>query len=190
MYLFAVKPYTPQGDIQTILDTVEEKEALLALPYSSMGEFPGYKIGALHLPSVEKNSFTGSVAALLPKSMHAQFALVTEREEVEALWETDVEPFLCIGESLEDVQKENSAEVIARQVTSAIGDNPVKPYSLVYLAPWSDEMQHLPPEGELQHRFEFCRDLVHSLYPSKPTVYCISPTWAPDLQAEDYFVKL
>lgn len=189
MYLFAVKPYTPQGDVQTLLDTLEEKECLLALPYSRMGEFPNYQIGALDIPSVDPRSFSAPIAGKLPKAMNAKFALVHDPKKINSLWENDVEPFLCIGEHLEDLEKETSAEVITRQLTSALGESPEKPYSLVYTAPWIDDMQHLPTEEELQHRFEFCRDLVHSLYPSKPVVYCISPTWAPNLKTEEFFIR-
>lgn len=189
MYLFAVKPYTPQGDVQTLLDTLEQQDCLLALPYSRMGEFSNYQIGALDIPSVDPNAFTAPIAGQLPKSMNAKFALIKDPEKGEALWENGVEPFFCIGERLEDVQAEKSAEVITRQLTAALGDNPDKAFSLVYTAPWIDDMEHLPTEEELQHRFDFCKDLVHSLYPSKPTVYCISPTWAPNLKADEFFIR-
>lgn len=190
MYLFAVKPYTPQGDVQTVLDTLEEGDCLLALPYSRMGEFPpGCRHGVLDIPSVDPKAFTYPIAARLPKVMNAKFALVKDPKKVVPLWEEDIEPFICIGESLQDVEREDSAAVITRQVTAALGEDPQKLFSLVYTAPWIDEMKHLPEEAELQHRFDFCRDLVHSLYPSKPMVFCIAPTWASELQAEGYYVK-
>jgi|GEM_PF-6693911 len=189
MYLFEIKPYTPQVDIQAILDTLEAQECLLALPYSRMGEFHGHRLGALDIPSVAPEAFTARVAAQLPQALNATFALVHEAQKVAPLWETTVEPFFAFGESLEDVQKENSAEAITRQITSALGENPEKPFTLVYTAPWIDEMQHLPNEEELQHRFDFARDLAHSLYPNKPLVYCLAPTWAPNLKSDGYLIK-
>lgn len=190
MYLFAVKPYTSQADVQAILDTLEEGECLLALPYSRMGEFaPGIRKGVLDIPSVDPKAFTSPIAARLPKAVNATFAIVHEPKKVPLLWEQEIEPFICIGESLEDVEKENSAETITRQITAALGEAPSHPFSVIYTAPWFDELQHLPEENELQHRFDFCRELIHSLYPSKPLVYCYAPTWAPQLQSEGYYIR-
>lgn len=191
-----------------------EKEGLkffLALPFDVLNAVaaapaPSFVIkGAQAMNPVTEGSFTEAISTRLLSSIGASFVLLgtrrarregesneTIRDKLKKAKEGGVMPVLCIGETAEERQQEQTAEVLTRQVgeaTLGMDASELAGFQVVYEAPWIEEAFSRPEDREIDHAYQFCRDLVHSLFgeplASSVKVYCPVPS---DLKQPEDFI--
>lgn len=183
----------------------------LALPFDVLNAvkeapaFPFVMKGAQRMNPVQEGDFTEAIAARLLSHAGAGFVLLgsrrarNERDSNESIRhklkkakEGGLMPILCIGETAEERQQVQTAEVLTRQIgeaTLGLEAGELAGLQVVYEAPWIEEAFSRPEDQEIDHAYQFCRDLVHSLFgeplASSVKVYCPVPS---DLKEVEGFI--
>lgn len=180
----------------------------LALPFDILNAVasapaPSFLVmGAKGMNSVHPGSFTEAIAGRLLSSLGCSFVLLgtrrarkegesneTIREKLIKAKEAGLTPILCVGETMEERQQEQTAEVLTRQVgeaTIGLDAGELSGLKVVYEAPWVHEAYSRPEDQEIDHAYQFCRDLIHSLFgeplASSVRVYCPVPADLKEVQ--------
>lgn len=214
MILVRWEPYATEAEIAKFYETVGETPCAMALPYSidlTGSQLKEIKIGRPEMESVASQSFTETVAVQLIKDSGAQFVLLgtaqsrslgeqnsTINAKLKAALAQGLEPILCIGESWEEYKTERSAEVLTTQLAQALqgADFEGRNLIIVYEAPWIKQGHYLCSKEECNHAYNFCRDLVASLYGDETfQVYCpVNPSISDPqslfefIQADGYYL--
>ncbi len=177
----------------------------LALPFdllNALKETPAPSflvLGSKFMPPVAPaNCFTAVVAGDLVKGFGAKFVLLGTqltrklegessealREKIKKAKEDGLIPVLCIGETTEEFQQQKSEEVLRRQIAEATQGLDTAGLQIVYEAPWIAAAISRPTDQEIDHAYQTCRALVHSLL-GELKVYCPVPA---DLKDADTFI--
>lgn len=160
------KAYIPfQPTLESIKKLLEEtsslkKEHYLSLPYpylleenNSLSSLQA-TLGVQDMNSVESDSFTETISIKLLQEIKAQFVLLGNslkrfqldesfssiNKKIQSALEANIQPFLCVGETLKDFQEGRTAEVIKLQLQGTLKDfSPeiIKKITLVYDSPSS-----------------------------------------------------
>ncbi|MGZ4851545.1 MAG: triose-phosphate isomerase, partial [Candidatus Bathyarchaeia archaeon] len=159
------KAYHTEEQIQRFinaLDAVSQSNSiayLLPLPFTYLKKFSDsvknseIVIGATTMLNALPNSFTESIAAKILQQHHAQFVLIGTSEsrqiyvetetsinhKIRKALEVDLTPFLCIGETLKELQDGKRTEVLARQLKeglAGLSSQQLVKVGIIYEAPW------------------------------------------------------
>ncbi len=89
------------------------------------------KVGAQNIHWAEKGAFTGEISAAMLKCIGAEYAIIGHSERRQYFGETDetvnmrakaaiangITPIICVGESLEQRENGETAELVTKQIT-------------------------------------------------------------------------
>lgn len=142
--------------IQTLLPLIEKCKAhvLLAVPYTSIASASHFAketpivIGAQNMNDAREGAFTGEIASLMLKEAGASFVILGHSERRLVFGETnqmihkkliralqdDLQPILCVGETLEQRNQKKTEEVLLEQLSSAFESLPSEDAGKVILA--------------------------------------------------------
>ena len=117
-----------------------ESEVVLCVPYTDLfyalltAQNTNIKIGAQNMHFEEKGAYTGEVSAEMLKSINVEYVIIGHSERRQYFAETDetvnkkikaafkvaLKPIVCVGETLEQREAGETAEVITKQTELAL----------------------------------------------------------------------
>lgn len=141
-------------------------------------EFP---LGAQNVSSKEEGAHTGEISAEDLYQSNVQYCIVghSERrhelheseeeinEKIKRLQEHDITPILCVGETKEEREAEQVAEVIGRQLLSATKDIDLEKLIVAYEPVWSIGTGITPTNDEIKEVIEF----IKHVFPNVKVLY-------------------
>ena len=176
---------------ETALDFIQEliplvKDAglvYLAVPFTMIKPLANkvkdtnIHIGAQNMHDATEGAFTGEIAADMLKEAGAQFVIVGHSErrrlfkednafinkKIKSAFQEQLQPLLCIGESLEDREAENTEAILATQLGECLADiQPEKIASLIiaYEPVWAIGTDHSATPQVAQESHSLIRQFI------------------------------
>ncbi len=178
--------------LEELLPLIEGCEAnlFLAVPFTSIASLAleakqtPVAIGAQNLHEEKEGPFTGEISALMLKEAGAVFVLIGHSERRTLFGETeerihrkviralqdDLQPILCVGESLQEREEGRTEEALKRQITSALQGVPKEEGAqliLAYEPVWAIGTGKTATAEIVQEVHLFCRSLLVHLWGKK-----------------------
>ena len=117
-----------------------ENEVILCVPYTDLfyslltAQNTNIKIGAQNMHFEEKGAYTGEVSGKMLKSINVEYVIIghserrqyfnetdeTVNKKIKAAFKYDLKPIVCVGETLEEREKDKTTEVITKQTRLAL----------------------------------------------------------------------
>ena len=117
-----------------------EAEVILCVPYTDLfyalniAQGTNIKIGAQNMHFEEKGAYTGEVSGKMLKSIGVEYVIIghserrqyfaetdeTVNKKIKAAFANELKPIVCVGETLEQREKENAFDVITSQTQKAL----------------------------------------------------------------------
>lgn len=161
------------------LESIQTDETIILCPtFLNIGATnSSLKIGSQNVSINENGAYTGEISATQLKSYHVQYAIVghSERREyqretneeinlkVKQLLKNDITPILCIGESLEERNKNQVKEVLTKELLIAIKDVTEEEQAKIIIAYepiWSIGTGIIPTNDQIEEVFEEIKKIV------------------------------
>jgi len=162
----------------------------IATPYTSISAAAQYAketnvvIGAQNMNDAREGAFTGEIAGLMLKEAGASFVLLghSERRHVFAedndlihrkvirALQDDIQPILCIGETLDQYNEGQTEKVIKEQLESALEGVPKEEAQKILIAyepVWAIGTGKTPTAEQIQDVHAFCKSCLAELYGKK-----------------------
>ena len=140
----------------------------------------GIKIGAQNIDVLETGARTGEISASMIKDLGCEFSIIGHSERRILFGETSqmisqkliqannnsVIPILCIGESAEENQANNTFNVLEKQITQALqGIAELSSLIIAYEPIWAIGSGKTPNPEEINSVHEMIKDVVQSRFP-------------------------
>ena len=117
-----------------------KNEVILCVPYTDLfyalltAQNTNIKIGAQNMHFEEKGAYTGEVSGKMLKSINVEYVIIghserrqyfnetdeTVNKKIKAAFKYDLKPIVCVGETLEEREKDKTTEVITKQTRLAL----------------------------------------------------------------------
>ena len=126
-------PFTHLTTVQTIINNTHLKLGAQNIHHESKGAFTGEISG----PMLES---TGCTYVIIGHSERRQFCHETNviiRQKLQAAFTHTLIPILCVGESLNERESNQTLSVITTQLTEALQDLPYQPLLVAYEPIWA-----------------------------------------------------
>ena len=140
----------------------------------------GIKIGAQNIDFLETGARTGEISASMIKDLGCEFSIIGHSERRILFDETNqiiqkkliqanknsVIPILCIGESAEENQANNTFNVLKKQIIEALQDiAELSSLIIAYEPVWAIGSGKIPNSEEINSIHEMIKDVVQSRFP-------------------------
>ena len=140
----------------------------------------GIKIGAQNIDLEETGARTGEISASMIKDLGCKFSIIGHSERRIFFHETNqiicqkliqannqsVIPILCIGESAEENESNNTNNVLEQQIIEALeGANKLSSLIIAYEPVWAIGSGKTPNPEEINSVHEMIKDVVQSRFP-------------------------
>lgn len=159
----------------------------LAVPYTSIAPAAHYAketnivIGAQNMNDAREGAFTGEIAGLMLKEAGAAFVLLGHSERRHVFGETDafihkkvlralqddIQPVLCIGETLKEREAGNTEKVLRGQLFAALDGVPKEDAEKVLVAyepVWAIGNGKTARHADIHAAHSFCREILKELF--------------------------
>lgn len=178
--------------IEHLLPLIEEfqENIYLSVPFTSIAAASAFAkqtklvIGAQNMNDAKEGALTGEIAGLMLKEAGAYFVLLGHSERRSLFGETnelihkkviralqdDIEPILCVGETLEDRNAGAMEKVIREQITIALADVPkssVGRLILAYEPVWAIGTGKTANPEMIEQAHAFCRQVLAEVFGKK-----------------------
>jgi len=178
--------------IESLIPLVEGSivNIYLAIPYTSIAMAANYAkdtnviIGAQNMNDTREGAFTGEIAGLMLKEAGAAFVLLghserrhifaesddlINRKVIRAL-QDDIQPIVCVGETLSDYDGGRTEEVLKSQLVAALAGIPkedVQKLLVAYEPVWAIGTGKTPTAKQIQQVHAFCRECLSEIFGKK-----------------------
>ena len=140
----------------------------------------GIKIGAQNIDYLEAGQRTGEISAPMIKDLGCEFCIIGHSERRTLFNETSqiihqkliqannnsIIPILCVGESDEDNQTNNTFNVLEKQIIEALhGIAELNSLIIAYEPVWAIGSGKIPDPEEINSVHEMIKDVVQSRFP-------------------------
>ena len=140
----------------------------------------GIKIGAQNIDYLEAGARTGEISASMIKDLGCEFCIIGHSERRTLFNETSqiihqkliqannnsIIPILCVGESAEDNQTNNTFNVLEKQIIEALqGIAELSSLIIAYEPVWAIGSGKIPDPEEINSVHEMIKDVVQSRFP-------------------------
>lgn len=148
-----LKMYLSTSDIATYLKKIAslERQNVIFCPTSIYLPYfvgHGYGVGIQNVAATELGAYTGEVSAIQAAGLGVQYAILGHSERRQYFGETNAQihqkiiqclrakmtPIVCIGETAEEYQKQQTKEVLKQQIIACFRDLPAEAISKVIIA--------------------------------------------------------
>lgn len=164
-----------------------EKKVYLAVPFTAIEPLSkeamdtSISIGAQNMNDAKEGAFTGEIAALMLKEAGALFVLLGHSErrqyfnetdqalqkKVQRALKSDLQPILCVGESLEERDGSRTEEVLKRQIETALeglSKEAVGALILAYEPVWAIGTGKAATSEMIEKAHLICRETLEGLF--------------------------
>lgn len=172
---------------QLLVHLTESHTVGLAVPFTLIAplaekskESP-LKIGAQNMNDASEGAFTGEIAGKMLQDAGAQFVLLGHSERRRFFQENDafinrkvkqcvslgLQPILCIGETLEQKEAEETKAILEKQIREGLADlseNELSSLIIAYEPVWAIGTGTTPEPGQVQEVHAFCRQILKELF--------------------------
>lgn len=179
--------------IKSLKELLKDKsvncDVIMCPPFTSLSEASKLvngsiiKLGAQNMHFEDKGAFTGEVSAAMLKSVGCEYVILghserrtifnesdgTINKKIKKALEQGLKPIFCIGETLEEREKEITKDVIKRQVEKGlegISSEQVKNLIVAYEPVWAIGTGKTATPDQAQEVHKFIRGLILSKYGS------------------------
>ncbi len=175
------------GQIVTASRDVDDRDVLLAPPFTAVGAVTEAVSGASIIVAgqnvcwEEQGAFTGEISPLMLKELGATAAIVGHSERRQIFGETDelinqrlrgglnfdMMMILCIGETLEERESEQTLAVLEKQIKAGLAGVSAADMAQVVVAyepVWAIGTGKTASTGQAQQAHAFIRDLAGQLF--------------------------
>ncbi len=172
--------------VTPLLDDFEGK-VYLSVPYTLIHELSELSrqtkivIGAQNMNDASEGAFTGEIAGKMLKDAGAYFVLLGHSErrklfletsdfihkKVLRAFKTDIQPVLCVGETIEEKDSGMMKEVIHEQISSALQGISLEDAAKVILAyepVWAIGTGRAADIQSINEAHDFCRECLKNLF--------------------------
>ena len=174
--------------IEDLLPKVEDCKAnlYLAVPFTSIASAAAFAkttslvIGAQNMNDAREGAFTGEIAGLMLKEAGASFVILGHSERRHVFGESDalihrkvlralqddIQPILCVGETLKEREAKKTEEVLEKQITSAldgVSKEDIDSLILAYEPVWAIGTGKTATPKLAQEAHAFCRSVLGEL---------------------------
>lgn len=180
-----------KGFVETLAPQVKKSQAAvyLAIPFTAIYPTAQYIkelrapiiVGAQNMNDVSEGAFTGEVAARMLKDAGAQFVILGHSERRHFFHEDDalinrkvkralaeqIQPLLCVGETLEEREGGRVEEVLRKQLTECLTTLSVDELSKIILAyepVWAIGSGKIASPEDAQTAHHFCRTVIREIW--------------------------
>lgn len=164
-----------------------KSKVLIAVPFTciarsvSCAKHVGVSIGAQNMNDAREGAFTGEIAALMLKEAGASFVILGHSErrrlfgendelihrKVLRAFQDDLQPVLCVGETLSERENSKTHDVLKHQLESALADVPETEISkliIAYEPVWAIGMRQSATPKHAQEAHAYCRKCLEALF--------------------------
>lgn len=149
-------------DLSSLVEDVKDVEIVVCPPFTALqsiattieADQPNIALGAQNVYFEAEGAFTGEISPLMLKELNTRYVVVGHSERRQYFGETDegvnkkakavleqeMSPIVCVGESLEEREQENTNALIEKQVSGALGglkENQVTGIVVAYEPIWA-----------------------------------------------------
>ncbi|WXR62152.1 triose-phosphate isomerase [Peptostreptococcaceae bacterium AGR-M142] len=165
-------------------------EVLICAPFTLLKDLKeaskgtNIKIGAQNMHFEDKGAFTGEIAPAMLKEIEMDYVVIGHSERRQYYNETDetvnkktlkalevaINPIVCVGETLEEREKDITKDVVKEQVTKALKDVSKEDLNKVVIAYepiWAIGTGKTATSEEANEVIAFIREVVTNLYSSE-----------------------
>lgn len=178
--------------IEALLPKIEhcKENIYLAVPFTSIAPCAAFckdsnlVIGAQNMSDAREGAFTGEIAGLMLKEAGAFFVILGHSERRHLFHETDamiarkvvralqddIQPILCVGETLEERKQNRTEEVLRAQIEAVFSHVPKEDASRIVLAyepVWAIGTGQQADEKTAAQAHAFCRSVLADLFGGK-----------------------
>ena len=161
------------------------------------------KIGIQDI-DVEGGPRTGSISGEMAADIGCNFTLVghserrrlfTEKnillkQKIESAYESDLQPILCIGETLEENDQGKTMDILKSQIEEAISNTIIKAGFMVAYEPvWSIGTGDTPKAKDINVIHEFIKDVVQSQSSDNEVPLVLYGGSIKESNSEDFFTE-
>lgn len=169
------------------LNAIEEVDNLICPPFTALDRAGSLLrdskvgLGAQNLFWEDQGAFTGEISPLMLAEL-VEYVIIGHSErrayfqdtdqvvnkKVKAAFKAGLEPIICVGETLEENEADETGEVVVRQLRSALADVPEGDFRLTLIAYepiWAiGTGRAATPEGANQVIKDHIRDVLSEMY--------------------------
>ncbi len=178
--------------IEHLLPLIQDCEAsiYLSVPYTSIASAAAFAkktqivIGAQNMNDAREGAFTGEIAGLMLKEAGASFVLLGHSERRQSFGETnalihrkiirafqdDIQPVLCVGETLQERESGKMEDVLREQLTVALEGVPKEEafrLIIAYEPVWAIGTNRAATPQMAEEAHAFCRLVLSDLFGKK-----------------------
>jgi triosephosphate isomerase len=172
--------------IKTIKKGIKKSDNTKIMPavyLSKIKPNSSFELGIQNIFWENKGAYTGEISAVIVKNLTIKYAIIGHSERRKYLNETDemvnlkiqsalknnLSPILCVGETLEDKQRERASEVIITQVEKSLNGVTKSQilsseFQIAYEPIWAIGTGETPPTNEIMSACLLIRKVVSNLF--------------------------
>jgi len=162
-------------------------KVFIAVPFTSIAsaaacaKHVGVSIGAQNMNDARDGAFTGEIAGLMLQEAGASFVILGHSERRRFFGETDafihrkvlrafqddLQPVLCVGETLSEREEGKAHDALKGQIDSALADVPeaeLDKLIIAYEPVWAIGARQSASPKSIQETHDFCRKCLESLF--------------------------
>lgn len=160
------------------------------------------KVGAQNVFYEDKGAFTGEISAEMLKSLGVNYVIIghserrhifgecdeTINKKIKKVLSFDMTPILCVGEKLEEREKDLTFNVIERQIKEALyglTEEEVKKIVIAYEPVWAIGTGKVATPNQAQEVHKFIRDLLKEIYSSQLSE-CVTILYGGSIKSNNY----
>ncbi len=175
------------SEIKNGLEKIDNIEVIVCPPFTSLETAKtllvnsGIFLGAQNMYFEENGAFTGEISASMLKSVGCQYVIIGHSERRTIFKETDevinkklkkaiehgLKPIFCVGESLDEREKNLTTKIVERQIQIGLKEIPqsdLKSIIIAYEPVWAIGTGRTATPDQAQEVHKFIRDLIKDLY--------------------------
>jgi triosephosphate isomerase len=162
-------------------------DVIICPPFTSLSEANSLikgtvvKLGAQNMNENDSGAFTGEISAQMLKSVGCEYVILGHSErraiykepdelinkKIKKALEKDLKPIFCVGETLEEREKDITKDVIKRQVVKGlehVSKDEMSKIIIAYEPVWAIGTGKTATPDQAQEVHEFIRDLIEVEY--------------------------
>ena len=172
-----------------------KNEVIICAPYTDLfytilnAQDTNIKIGAQNMHFEEKGAYTGEVSGKMLKSIGVEYVIIghserrqyfaetdeTVNKKIKAAFENDLKPIVCVGETLEEMEKGIAFDVITKQTRLALdglSNEQVKNTIIAYEPIWAIGTGKTATADDANESIKKIREEISKIY-GKDIAECV-----------------